>query len=186
MTYFDWTGARDAMVLHMWDDGQSASAIGLEIGTTKNSVLGRLRRLGAEQRRLPPSTLGGMANRAKGKKRREAASALRKARPPAEKPERIDYGRGNPNAPKAPPIALDGDVWSALPGTSPVGLLGLTGDTCRWPIGERPFTFCGLPPTDGSRYCATHHAKAFSSPKGVQTLSTLTGESRYRKVNEPA
>lgn len=39
------------------------------------------------------------------------------------------------------------------------GLLALTSETCRWPVGEatgHQQAFCGAPPLDGSPYCPGH------------------------------
>jgi hypothetical protein len=52
------------------------------------------------------------------------------------------------------------DVWSALPGSTPVSVDDYTGG-CRWPINEdRPFRFCGEPVEQGP-YCPQHHHIAY-------------------------
>lgn len=45
-----------------------------------------------------------------------------------------------------------------------VGLMQLTSDTCRWPIGDprQPgFGFCGAPPVEGKTYCKHHEGRAY-------------------------
>jgi GcrA cell cycle regulator len=38
-----------------------------------------------------------------------------------------------------------------------VGLLDLAPADCRYPYGEGPYVFCGLPLTEGSSYCSAHN-----------------------------
>lgn len=49
-------------------------------------------------------------------------------------------------------------------------------DSCRWPYGDGPFTFCGHPKKGGSSYCVTHHAMAFTrgSQRDVDRQATRT------------
>jgi GcrA cell cycle regulator len=49
----DFTAADDAAIAEGWKAGKSASAIGLVIGRTKNSVISRKTRLGLESRPSP-------------------------------------------------------------------------------------------------------------------------------------
>lgn len=51
-----------------------------------------------------------------------------------------------------------------IPQEQRVSILGLTNDTCRWPIGDdaATMTFCGAKPLDGQPYCECHHARAYT------------------------
>ncbi len=48
-----WTEEKIRRLKDMWDAGDSASAIGRELGVTKNSVIGKSRRLGLPARPSP-------------------------------------------------------------------------------------------------------------------------------------
>lgn len=81
---FDWTDDRIATLERMWADGDSALQIGRHLGTTRNSVIGKVHRLGLERRvevKPPPNAQLEAAARLR---------ALREERRPAE-----EYGRVN-------------------------------------------------------------------------------------------
>lgn len=40
----------------------------------------------------------------------------------------------------------------------------LRSDTCRWPVGEYPYTYCGHEPFAGKPYCAHHCGIAYVAP----------------------
>jgi GcrA cell cycle regulator len=45
-----------------------------------------------------------------------------------------------------------------------VGVMDLTGNTCRWPHGDPllpGFGFCGRPPQENSPYCPEHHRRSY-------------------------
>jgi GcrA cell cycle regulator len=51
------------------------------------------------------------------------------------------------------------------PSCEPVTLMELTLSSCRWPIGDGPFLFCGALEADGATgrsYCPYHHALAYT------------------------
>ena len=49
----EWTPERIAELSRLWDEGLSTSKIGLRLGITKNSVVGKVRRLDLTMRRAP-------------------------------------------------------------------------------------------------------------------------------------
>lgn len=49
-----WTDEKVARLTTMWEDGVTASDIGLELGVTKNTVIGKVHRLGLPKRRRAP------------------------------------------------------------------------------------------------------------------------------------
>lgn len=51
------------------------------------------------------------------------------------------------------PMARYAAAFAPLPGSTPVALADNKG--CKWPVGEDPFVFCGLPSVTG-RYCPDH------------------------------
>jgi GcrA cell cycle regulator len=53
---------------------------------------------------------------------------------------------------------LKSKAWVVLDGATPVSLADHRDGQCRWPHGEGPFTYCGLPVQPGKPYCTTHFA----------------------------
>lgn len=138
---FDWTDERIEKVKRLWADGFSAARIAGLIGTTRNSVIGKVNRLNLLRRDNRPT---------------------RKPRPPRRKTtvtiHRPKVATIDP--PAAPPPV---EIWEPAP--DPAGnltVLDLTAYTCKWPIGDvgQPgFTFCGARPIVGLPYCAYHARK---------------------------
>lgn len=131
-----WTDERSTAVTVLWNAGQSAGLIAAALGMTRNMVIGKVRRLGLEARETT----------ADGRSRPE-----RKTRFYARKeiPRAVEEGD------KSPPGPLNG---------TGVTLLELSGETCRYPIGDPgspSFFFCGRIPHGSSPYCRLHHALCY-------------------------
>jgi hypothetical protein len=41
-------------------------------------------------------------------------------------------------------------------------LMQLTRSTCKWPLGDGPYTYCGHPTVEGKPYCPGHVAIAYT------------------------
>ncbi len=139
-----WTDDRVEMLRQRWREGLTALEISVEMGLSRNAVMGKVSRLHLEKRLArprPPKEIDMAAGR---KKRREPKAA----RPPI------------------PHIApVEGPAVSHViePGSYPwrTTLFGLKPNSCRWPIGDplQPdFFFCGAPARRGHVYCACHAA----------------------------
>jgi GcrA cell cycle regulator len=50
---YEWTAARIATLMALWNEGLSTSAIGGRLGITKNAVVGKVHRLGLPKRHAP-------------------------------------------------------------------------------------------------------------------------------------
>lgn len=156
-----WTPERVELAKKLWTEGLSAAQIAWHIGAgcTRSAVLGKLHRLKFTQT---------------GERRRGNVqhNRLREPRPPAVRraavqPARIKDARAKRAESAAPPpepevdVPTRADAWLPLPGTTPVPLLELRRDQCKWPIGEvhaPGFGFCGAPMAKGDeRYCPAHH-----------------------------
>ena len=124
---------------------QIAAALGN--GITRNAVIGKLNRIGLtthRPRRTPEEIAESktrkyridnnrkMANRFRQSKVRQLMARVEKA----VAPEPVTGGK---------------DLLE----------LGPYGTDCRWPIGERPFRFCGCPSFEGLPYCAPHSRTAY-------------------------
>lgn len=157
----EWTSEQIATLRAEWDTGASASVIGRRMGLTKNSVIGKARRVGCPMRGSPiKHDLNPDLARTKDYERRrrqrqhaatlEALPSLQGAIPatqPTPKP------RSRPKkAKKAMPLPV-----KVAPSEGPVC-------ECRWPIGEpstKDFRFCKAPSRPGKSYCAEHCRVAY-------------------------
>ena len=139
----DWSEAELLTLRDLWTAGVTTRLIGVELGRSRNSVVGKAHRLELAPR---PSHIG--------RKRGEALP------PPKPRPVVVrvrlrpvqiaSLGRRPPapppSAPPEPPQAPEAG-WG----------------TCTWVTSEgRPWTFCGAPVVaPGRSFCAEHHAIAY-------------------------
>ena len=162
---FTWTDENIEALKKLWAEGYSASQISARIGGTRNSVIGKVHRMGLASRvthnrvsRTSATKLHAEAHR----RRANRAARIERSRPPTDTQD-------------MPPI-----VFEDGPG---VALLDLEPHHCRWPLGElmrRSTEFCGHDHQPGSPYCAFHHHKAHdrsqawvSQPKPLSRLQLL-------------
>lgn len=136
-----WTDERVASLTKLWAEGLSGSEIATQLGgITRNSVIGKVHRLGLPKREDD----------------RAQPALPKKPRTFRTKPKfngHVELGfEFEPIPEPTPDIA-----------TSPVTLLDLTDDTCRWPYGDPgtpDFHFCGGQSLDGP-YCTRHARMAY-------------------------
>jgi hypothetical protein len=134
-----WTVDRIEVLRRMHNAGKSARAIAEELGGffTRSSVNSKLHRLGlipgsrvvseAAKSGTVGATAYGIIHRIKAKQNGTGApDALLKLRP-------------------------DADVHPRH-----IGFNELTKSSCRWPYGDRPFTFCGCEKMPTGPYCYAH------------------------------
>lgn len=144
-----WTPERIGTLTNLWIAGWTAGKIAQVLGgTTRNAVIGKAHRLklaqGEPRLRPLPKT---MPPKPAKSIRIEASRAARIHQPVKTK--------------EAP--ALIGDIWAALPGSTPVPMSEMTG--CKWPIGDRPMLFCNEPLDGDARYCSRHMPIGISIPQ---------------------
>jgi GcrA cell cycle regulator len=135
-----WTAERIELLRCLFASGLSAREIALEIGVSRNAILGKIFRLklhsGAERRRS--------AGKGDPKVRRQVSqqSIMRKLRADAHSAaEEME-----------------------IPNSHRCSLLELTKQTCRWPTSNATdveFWFCGNEPVEGLPYCAGHARIAY-------------------------
>lgn len=94
---------------------------------------------------------------------RRSASEARKKKTP--KPARPKHQGFNQLVPLGPPVDLpvrtvSAKAWTALEGSTPVPLIDLKPNQCKWSVADHPHLFCALP-TDGGPWCEQHHKMAF-------------------------
>lgn len=149
----DWSlltrAERIALVQHHHTRDSSAAAIARSIGlgVTRNAVVGMYHRAPALKLSHP---LGGSNNGVKGRPRAERREPMAKIKVIRHKQELL------PQAPVYVP-----------PPTRPefrnLALLDLKPNECKWPEGDRDFTFCGAP-AEGS-YCRFHARLSYAPPR---------------------
>lgn len=145
-----WDDARVEMLTKLWDDGLSASQIAkaLNIGVSRNAVIGKAHRLGLT-RRVRPVAL----------KPKRYAAPMPKAKRLEEK---AAVAKAPPTPIPPPPISVEGAKTLTLKGAC----------ECSWPVGsvEGHALFCCAPVEPGKSYCAGHLRKAYQPGTGGKRL----------------
>jgi GcrA cell cycle regulator len=152
----NWTDDRVELLKKLWADGLSASQIAAELGgISRNSVIGKVHRLGLAGRAKRPA-----AAMPRQRKPRSQATMMRITRPAI---------RGNTVLAALhafePEIEPEPEVCENI---VPIGqrcsLLELGEGKCRWPIGDPTapdFFFCGGKTIEGLPYCGYHSRIAY-------------------------
>lgn len=146
-----WSQERDDELRRLNALGTSATQIGLQLGCSRNAIIGRGTRLGirwnwrAGRETIRITT---KMQKAAARAEREAKQALMPPRPPRA------------------PVPVDAPHTGEV-----VSIMALTNRSCRYPIGnvgDAGFGFCGAHRDDGQAYCGTHR-RLCSSPVPVST-----------------
>ena len=132
-----WSEAEYNMLRAAWDEGKSASAIGKEMGRTRNAIIGAKHRL-----RLAPRNVG------------RASGQSDTPKEPRPNPRR--YVRFRP----LPPVNGMGNT-APPPESKGIGFLDLKWQDCKAVIGKADDArglaiYCGAPKAVGS-FCLYHH-----------------------------
>ena len=154
-----WTDERVELLKKLWGGGLSGSQIAGELccGLTRNSVIGKVHRLGLPTR----ARVNG-----------EAGSLARGLRKPRAKRQSRAVAWKRPLSPE-----------NIIPVRQRRTLLQLTENTCRWPIGDPAtpeFFFCGARPLDGLPYCNYHSRAAYQPASERRARAQQASVSPYR------
>lgn len=147
-----WSQKQTDHLIALCKEGKlSAREIAKEMGLTRNSVIGKCRRMGLE---LPGSLYNDMGLTEEQKQeRRNKLKRERRLRQPTVRRSILRIPRTHI------------DMATAFIDTQNlprVELLELTEQTCRWPYGEAPdIKYCGDKPEEGLPYCAFHCCIAY-------------------------
>lgn len=139
-----------ALVQSTWMAGKSARDLARGIGPliSRQSIIGLYRRNKALAISHPLSGKPGGSARSVPKQ-----TAPRPSKPKPEKP--------SPVAIPPKPIIKRAEP----PDFRNMNLLQLESGLCKWPAGERDFTFCGQATGDPLKsYCAHHHRRSYQRP----------------------
>jgi len=150
-----WTDAKLAQLAQLWNEkrvgGQplySTADIAMQMGMTKNAIIGKAHRLGLPPRPSPIRASGS------GEKPRREPRQIPKL-PPL--PSLAGVVAEPPKLPPAPRVPRP------VPRPAPTD----PKHPCCWPIGEpgKPgFRFCGAPSLVGKPYCEEHAKRAYIRP----------------------
>jgi GcrA cell cycle regulator len=163
MMAFEWTAGRLRILHNRIAAGVPASAIAVELGTTKGTICGKAHRLGLRSVKTNAKDPGhGIEHPWRNGKQPSKAA-------PPPKPARVRKRATKPKnqeEPVVPVIAAARARIAAPPplkkkGPRPICELGL--NECRWPIGELlapPGLFCGEPTAGGATYCPEHYPRS--------------------------
>ena len=151
-----WTDERVEKLKKLWADGLSASQIAGELGggVTRNAVIGKVHRLNLSGRAKPA---GGATPRTH---RPRVASAPRTS----SRPMSIGNTALKVHVVSQPRPVLQPIEEIVVPISLRTTILGLTDQTCKWPIGDpslEDFHFCGHKPRESSPYCEYHSRVAY-------------------------
>jgi GcrA cell cycle regulator len=136
-----WTTDDKALVEKLWREGHTSTKIAAMIGITRNSVIGKIRRMGLQG-------LQGSDEPAH----------------PKSEPSVIL------NAPRIVPAIKHTrrKLRRQLPNHCPISVLKLTDQRCHFPVTPdhtRYHLFCGAPSREKSPYCSHHHAMCYYEMK---------------------
>jgi len=154
----NWTDDRVELLKKLWSDGLSASQIAAELGgISRNSVIGKVHRLGLSGRAKSPSS---------------SVPRQRKPRPHSHM-IRISRGGVRGNNALAPLHAFEAEaepepelIDNVIPIAQRCTILELNDAKCHWPIGDpsaADFFFCGGKTIEGLPYCG-HHSRVAYQP----------------------
>lgn len=146
MSQGDWTDDRVDIMRQMHARGDSFGKIGHALNMSRNSCIGKARRLGLSPRE--PRNQNWMTEQATKKR---LANPPPKVAPPMPEP-----------MPQPAPLEL--------PPCDPVRLIDATFRSCRWPLWDDDgaatgFPICGRKRDWDSSWCAAHRARVFQAKK---------------------
>lgn len=153
MSAVEWTSERIKVLMGLWEEGLPTSEIGRRLGVTKNSVVGKVHRLGLKKRQSPirQSSIRQSSNGNENEKKIEAKTKTAPSQPQAVALRAV-----------AMKPATVRSVWPSR--GEGVRLEELTSAMCCWPEGEPgtpDFHFCAKPSLAEKPYCAEHCERAY-------------------------
>lgn len=175
-----WTDQMVEDLRTMWKQGLTTAEIGKKLGVSKNSIVGKVHRLGLSGRPSPikkkdgdeghaadnKPTLKDKAPRVEKESPKAASEPAVKEEPKPAKPSAS--AEKNPEKKESRKEETKECFRSDLEKSAKaVSLMELDNHTCRWPLGDPKddnFHFCGKKVKIGQTYCEEHSAVAYVKP----------------------
>lgn len=155
-----WTDEMVDQLRAMWVEGLTTGEIGKRLGVSKNSIVGKVHRLGLSGRPSPIKKKEDNDSEAEASET-AAKQVKEKAAPKEPKPIKVKAEKPAP-APAPVEKAAEKTECPAKPSHHHNGktmLTDLDNHTCRWPLGDpkdENFHFCGKKVRIGQTYCDEH------------------------------
>ncbi len=157
-----WTEERLEILKKLWGEGMSISQIGETLGVSRNSIAGKVHRLGLTKRQSP--ILGKTTKTAAPKKAASPKAASSKTASPKDVSPKAAAKKAF--VPITPPEPI---IW---PEDAPLKLvlrnLDWSRNKCSWPTGDpqnTDFKFCGKKVVAGKPYCNDHCFEAYTTTR---------------------
>ena len=160
-----WTEATITELTQLWSEGRSGAEIGRRLNVSKNSVIGKARRLDLPGR-PSPIRCSEREREQHTKRRRHIVSVDLPTLP----------------SPKTTTAILSCAPTQRLPSPTEKSGASFGIDHCCWPIGDpgsTSFQFCELPALPGKPYCQEHANRAYVRTQ-VDKVSGMNSESFTR------
>lgn len=163
-----WTDEMVEDLKKMWKEGMTTGEIGKKLGVSKNSIVGKVHRLGLSGRPSPIKK----KDEADSAASQSQASVKEKKPAPAKKPAASEKKTENQAAAKPAKTEKAPEKENkkkeaeqeTYKRPEKVTVADLDNHTCRWPIGDpkdENFHFCGKRVKLGQTYCEEHSAVAY-------------------------
>ncbi len=159
-----WTDEMVEDLKKMWKEGMTTGEIGKKLGVSKNSIVGKVHRLGLSGRPSPikkkdeaASPSQAAAKEKKAAPAKKTASEKKVENQAAAKPAKAVHAPEKENKKKE----AEQETYKR---PEKVTVADLDNHTCRWPIGDpkdENFHFCGKRVKLGQTYCEEHSAVAY-------------------------
>ncbi len=154
-----WTDEMVDQLREMWKQGLTTGEIGKRLGVSKNSIVGKVHRLGLSGR---PSPIKKKDETEAPAEKKEATENVAKAtKPKVEKAPVPKTPKVEKKAEEKVEVEEKIEISAPAPHhhNGKTSLTDLDNHTCRWPIGDpkdENFHFCGRKVRIGQTYCDEH------------------------------
>ena len=156
-----WTDENIDELKKLWQKGMTTSEIAKQLGVSKNSVVGKVHRIGLTSR---PSPIKIKSDEAESTSSQSAKKKSTKVSAPSDIHSEKEAAFNQPVDDKSAEAKKTNTQTDPSLSPSVTKLTDLDSHTCRWPIGDpkdENFHFCGKKIRTGQTYCEEHAAIAY-------------------------